>query len=180
MKIYLSKLGTYLLHYIAAIWAGMLVVIILKIPFDLISPGNLLHERIFAVISQLIGSSIYLFISFKKLGYKNSGINLKETVICTSVIFVFQQIITAFITSAIHTNAYLSHFTGGASTLAQAVFLGSNEANIIDGIVQNIPTWSYHVFMLLICFIIYIPIMLLGEHIGAKNRLRDRNELGIQ
>lgn len=180
MKVYYSKFGTYLLYYIAAIWVGMIAVMLSVIPLRLISSTSLLTERLFESIAQFISSAIFLFVMMKKLGYKNGKSDFKKTIICTGTVFILQQIITFGITHIFNTDAYLPHFTGGASTLAKAVFLGDAEAMKLDVVVQGVPVWSYHLFMLLLCTLIYIPAMIYGERCGAKKRTSERKDLGLE
>ncbi len=180
MKSYLSKIGSYFISFFGAMWVGVLAVIILKIPFDMITDSSLLGGRIFQGILLTIFPATFLLFTMKKKGYKDAELNLRETVICMSAVFLIQQLFSCII-------GYAIYMAGGAIHIAEAIFLKDAQAMyensstfpLLASTVIGVPFWAYHLLMLAINIFILFPTVVAGKKIGVKKRLKERAELNL-
>lgn len=180
MKTYYSKIGSYLLSFFASLWVGVLAVIILTIPFDMIIDAGNLGNRLFQGLSLTIFPALFLFVSMKKKGYKSAELNLRETVVCMCIVFIMQQILSFVI-------GYAIYLSGGAVDISQAIFLKDSAAMyenetvfpLLASTAKDVPLWSYHILMLGIDALVMLPAVITGKNTGVKKRLSERNELNL-
>ena len=181
MKSYISKATSYLFPFFGSMWIGVLAVILLKIPFDLISDSGFLGGRIFQVIMLTLFPAVFLFFSMKKKGYKTAESNVNETVICMCIVFLIQQLLCYVI-------GYAIYLAGGAVHLAEAIFLNNAQAMYEDvstfpllaHTVIGVPLWAYHLLMAVIDILIFLPIIIAGKSVGVKKRMKERIALNLQ
>lgn len=180
MKTYCSKISSYLLCFFASLWVGVIAVIILTIPFNMIIDSGVLSGRLFEGVSLTIFPAVFLFFSMKKKGYKSAELNLRETVFCMCIVFVVQQILSFVI-------GYAIYLSGGAIHLSQAIFLNDSVAMyenesvfpLLASTAKDVPLWSYHIIMLVINAFAMMPAVIAGKNAGVKKRMNERKELDL-
>lgn len=167
MKNILSKTGIYLIDFVAAMWVGILAVLLTITLYRLTAEPTILQDRIFWTILQTLGTVGWLFFSAWKIGYKQKRFTLPAVVIPAIVAFIVQALLV-----------YPTHFAvytaGPTNLLADAIYWGNREFYWERWV--EVPLTLR--FGLLIAFdILYLAAMIAGEYIGAKKRQKDRAEL---
>lgn len=181
MKKIFSEIGSYLISFFAAMWIGVLAVIILKIPFDMMTDSDILSGRLFQGLLLTFSPAVFLFFAMKKKGYKAAEPNIRETAVCMGVVFLIQQLFSYVI-------GYAIYISGGAINLAQAIFLKGSAVvyendtvfPLLASTAQDVPLWSYHLLMLATDIFIIFPAVAAGKNAGVKKRLKERAELNLE
>lgn len=172
MKTYCSKLGIYLLDFIAAILIGFLFQYVASLIVSLIIEMNQLAARIIKATLFFLATTAWLFFSSRTIGYKSKEFKLVAILIASALVFAIQQILAPIF-------HYAEYVSGGALDLTYAVFL-KNEPLFVDHktfIAEGVPQWGFHVIMLIIDVVFYLPAIIAGEHFGVKKRLKERDAL---
>lgn len=164
MKSYLTKLGTYALDYIAAMWVGILVFMAALYPIKLIFELTPLAERIVSTLLCAVGTTVWLFISAHKIGYKSKVFKRSAVIAAVLTVFALQQVL-AVVTD------YVIYIASTTNYLAQAVWFG----NSVTG--SEPPDLVKHLCLLALDALLFIPAILAGEYLGAKKRQKDRDAL---
>lgn len=172
MMKYFKSFGTYFLAFIGATWLGIPVAVFGKLPILLAVEISTRASRILEGVLYIIVGCLVLFFSARMVGYKSREYRPIVTVLSMAAVFAVQQVL-----SPIFHNA--EYIAGGALKLTYAIFLGNKPifAEAPDFIVAGVPGWGYHVVMLVLALIFYLPAVLCGEYLGRKKREKDRLEL---
>lgn len=181
MKVYLKNTKSYLFPFFGAMWIGVLAVILMIIPFDMISDSGLVGKRICEGVLLTVFPAVFMFFAMKRKGYKEAQFNVIEIIICMSIVFLIQQLLCYVI-------GYAIYLAGGAVHFAEAIFLKSAQAMYEDvatfpllaHTTIGVPLWSYHLLMLAVDFLILLPTVIAGKRIGVNKRLKERKELNLQ
>lgn len=181
MKAYLKNTKSYLFPFFGAMWIGVLAVILMIIPFDMISDSGLLGKRICEGILLTVFPAVFMFFVMKRKGYKEAQFNAIEIIICMSIVFLIQQLLCYVI-------GYAIYLAGGAVHFAEAIFLNGSQAMYEDvstfpllaHTTIGVPLWSYHLLMAAVDFLILLPTVIAGKSIGVNKRLKERKELNLQ
>lgn len=164
MKNYFTKLGTYALDYIAAMWVGILVLFIALYPIELIVELTPLAERIVRASLCTVGTTVWLFISAHRIGYKSKAFKFPTVIAALLTLFVLQQVLSVV-------TDYVIYIAGATNDLAEAVRFG----NRVTGL--EAPGYVKYLCLLALDLLLFIPAVLTGEYLGARKRQKDRDAL---
>lgn len=164
MKAYFTKLGTYLIDFVAAMWMGILVFCIAIYPIKLMFDLTPLAERIVSTLLCAVGTTVWFFISAYKIGYKSKHFRCSTVIAAMMTVFVLQQVL-AVVTD------YVIYIASTTNYLAEAVWFGNRVTN------SEPPEWVKYLCMLALDVLLFIPAILAGECLGAKKRQKDRDDL---
>lgn len=169
---YFKNFGTYLIAFIGAMWVGILAAAWIPIPIEIAFETNTLADRIIQGVLYIVVGCLMLFFSARTVGYKSREYSPIVTVVSMAAVFAVQQAVSPIFRHA-------EYISGGGSVLTKLIFLGNNPAfaEAPDFIVAGVPQWGYHVVMLAIALVFYLPAVLCGEYFGRKKREKDRREL---
>ena len=172
MKKVFSKFGGYLLDFIAALLIGFLIQFVVSLVVLPIVEMNQFAARIMKAIVFILVTTVWLFLSARTIGYKNKEFKLVVSLISAILVLVVQQILSPFF-------HYAEYVSGGALQLTYAVFLKNDPMFVESGtfLADGVPRWGFHIIMLIIDIVFYIPAIIAGEHFGVKKREKDREEL---
>lgn len=172
MKNIFSKFGTYILDFIAAILIGMLVETFAPLPILLAADLSTLSTRVIKAAFFIIVTTAWLFFSARTIGYKSKETNIRGLLVSIILIFALQQVLSPLFN-------YAEYISGGVLALTYAIFLGNDPfISAADShLASDVPIWGYHVVMLAVALVFYLPAIITGEYLGVKKREKDRNEL---
>ena len=170
MKKYLSAFGSYLLSFVAALLMGIVALVLAGLPFSFLRK-NLLAYNLGLGVVVAVAASAWIFYAFYKRGYKRKAPPLPQSLILFSLVILVQQIAT-FLTGLSY--GYAPTTAGAASFLADAVFLGNAAA---DDLTASVPVWGYHLMMVGLAVVCYLPALIGGQTLGARKREKERVDL---
>lgn len=172
MKKIFSKFGVYLLDLIAALLIGFLIQFIVSLVVFPIVEMSQFAARMMKAVFFVMATTVWLFFSARTIGYKNKEIHLASVLTSAILVLAIQQILSPFF-------HYAEYVSGGALQLTYAVFLKNDPifAEAPTFLAAGVPQWGYHVIMLIVDIVLYIPAIIAGEHFGVKKRQNDREEL---
>ena len=172
MKKYLVPFGTYLWSFIASLWFGLMVQLLFNLPIKFLVGTNQLALNVLGAAVFAVATSAWLFYSSYRRGYKRKALSISQLLaVFVPVIFV-QQIVACLF-------GYVSYTSGAAHDLAVAVFLQNHEVNVDPNthLIVGIPLWGYHVMMVGLALVCYLPALISGQTIGVRKRENERKEL---
>lgn len=164
MKNYLTKLGTYALDYIAAMWVGLLVCMIGLYPIEIIFELTDLAELIVRALLCAVTTTVWLFISAHRIGYKSKAFEFPTVIAALLTVFVLQQVLSVV-------TDYAIYIAGSTEYFARAVWFG----NRVTGL--EVPAHVKYLCLLALDLLLFIPAILAGEYLGSKKRRKDRDAL---
>lgn len=164
MKSYLSKFGSYLLCFEASLWIGVLGAV-LSMFLEAILTTSTKDSRILNGSLMILVAAVSLFVFLKKIGHKSGNFEPRKIIVAVVLVLIARQILGA-------ATGYVTYISGGANDLARAIYLGSEmEPNDKSQLHQ-----VFHWVMLSVDLLINLPVCLLAEYTGAKQRKRERYE----
>lgn len=169
MKAYFSKIGNYLLNFEASLWIGILGALICMIIKAIASP-SVFVSRLLQGSLMIIIAAISIFVLVKKLGYKSGELNLKHIIVAVVVIIILRQVLG-------YATGYVTYISGGCNDIARAIRFGDTELIPRDdaGFRQTM-----HCVMLCVDLFVNLPISVLAEYLGVKQRKLERLEMGVE
>lgn len=171
MKRHLSVFGSYLLSFVAALLIGIVALVFAGLPFSFLREKNPFAYNMGLAAVLAVASTAWLFYASYKRGYKRKAPPLPQSLVIFSLVILTQQIAT-FLTGLSY--GYAPTISGAATFLADAVFLGNAAA---DDLTASVPVWGYHVMMVGLALVCYLPALIGGETLGAGKREKERVEL---
>lgn len=172
MKKYLSTFGSYLLSFTASLWFGLLVQILANIPIRFLVGTNRLAQNVLDAAVFAAATSAWLFYASYRRGHKRKALLFPQLLAVFAPVILIQQIV-AFLFG------YVSYTSGAAHDLSVAIFLQNREVNVDSNthLIVGIPLWGYHVLMVGLAFVCYLPALIGGQTVGARKREKERAEL---
>lgn len=171
MKKHLSIFGSYLLSFVAALLIGIVALIPAGLPFSFLRGKNPFAYNMGLAVVLAVAATAWLFYASYKRGYKRKALPLLQSLVVFGFVILVQQIAT-FLTGLSY--GYAPTTAGAATFLADAVFLGNTAA---DDLTVSVPVWGYHVMMVGLAVVCYLPALIGGQTLGARKREKDRVEL---
>ena len=163
MKFSFGRAFDVFVNYFCSIWLGLLVLVILKMPIELVVGLSVLSERIVEATLLTVGMAFALFWLFFRTGYKNKKYNIATLIMVIVVIFLLQHLVCLW------AEFYGPHFSSSAKTICEA-FIDQHE---IDPFVHPL----YNHICLAVLQVFYLPFCIFGEMAGAKRRLKNISRL---
>lgn len=160
MKKFFKHFEIHFVIFFASLAFGLLVSVLCNIPLKFIEGINI---NIGNFVTGIIGTiSILFFLSFKE-GYRFREFKFKITFLSILSLFVLQFILVAIFGHAVYisgSTVYLSRYV---------LYLVNPE--LINGkeMLENYRL----LFMILADFVVYLPIISVGEFLGAKKHKKD-------
>lgn len=173
MKKYLSTFGSYLLSFVAALLIGMVAMLITSFAIQFLKQQHRLAYNLSFAAVLAVATTAWLFYASYKRGYKRKALPLPRLFVVFALVILVQQIAT-FLNGLAYPGTCPPTISGAAGYLADAVFLGNTAT---DDLTASAPVWSYHVMMLALALVCYLPALIGGEYIGARKREKERVEL---
>ena len=162
MKELFAKGCSCFLALLASLWLGMLFWIV-DISGLFAENGSLL-EMLVQCIIMTVATGTGMFFYAKQRGYKEGKFKLKAVILSMGIAFVIQLMYAALFSFALYT-------TGPAFCLGKWIY----------SILYEIPTKGfpdiYKLITMWLFDLIYLGIVIFGEYMGVKKRLRDRTQL---
>lgn len=171
MKKHLSIFGSYLLSFVAALLIGLVALVPAGLPFSFLRGKNPFAYNMGLAVVLAVAAAAWLFYASYKRGYKRKAPPLLQSLVVFGFVILVQQIAT-FLTGLSY--GYAPTTAGAATFLADAVFLGNAAA---DDLTVSVPVWGYHVMMVGLAVVCYLPALIGGETLGGRKREKDRAEL---
>lgn len=172
MKKQISLFSPYLLNFVGSLWLGVLATVLASIPLRFAVGNNPLAENLWISVFFAAAMTAWLFLSSYRRGYKKKALPLPKLSLFMAILFLLQQIFAYIF-------GYVYYMAGAATHLSLAIFLGHNPAvyDLKTHLAEGVPLWGYHVLMLALMLVLYVPAMVGGEYVGSKRREKDRAEL---
>lgn len=172
MKKHLSTFGAYLWSFVASLWFGLMVQLLANIPIKFLVGTNRLAQNVLDAVVFAAAMSAWLFYSSYRRGHKQRALPFSQLLAVFASVILVQQII-AFLFG------YVSYTSGAAYNLSVAVFLQNHEVNVDQNthLIVGIPLWGYHVMMLSLAVVCYLPALIGGQIVGARKREKEREKL---
>ena len=175
MKKYLSTFGSYLLSLVAALVIGVVAMAITSFAIQFLKQQHRLAYNLSFAAVLAVATTAWLFYAAYRRGYKRKALPLPRLLVVFALVILVQQLVT-FLNGLAYPGTCPPTIAGAAGYLADAVFLG-NAAAAADDLTASAPVWSYHVMMLALALVCYLPALIGGEYIGARKREKERVEL---
>ncbi len=160
MKNFLKHFETHFVIFFAALAFGLLVSVLCNIPLKFMEGINV---NIGNFVTGIIATISTLFILSFKEGYHFKEFKIKIIILSILTLFILQFILVAIFGHAVY-------ISGPTVFLARYVLAVVNP-ELINGkeMLENYRL----LFMLLADFVVYLPIILFGEFLGAKKHKKD-------
>ena len=175
MKKHFSIFGRYLLSFIAALLIGLVALVPAGLPFSFLRGKNPFAYNMGLAVVLVIAVTAWLFYASYKRGYKRKALPWPRLLVVFALVILVQQIAT-FLNGLAYPGTCPPTISGAASFLADAVFLGNTAAGTGE-LNASAPAWGYHVMMVGLAILLYLPALIGGEALGSRKREKDRAEL---
>lgn len=169
-KVYFKKSVEYIAMFLLCCWVGILCTMIGQYIPDMFS-ASVLTSRIFKLIFDTVSISVFLYVFSHQIGYRNKNFNLKLSLISSCVLIIFQQILAPLFD-------YAPYISGSAYRLATLIYYGGKQTyDALSNIGDPIPSLIQHLCMTAIMIFVFVPTIVVGEHIGKKMRIKHEQQL---
>lgn len=175
MKKHLSTFGSYLLSFVAALLIGIVALVPAGLPFSFLRGKNPFAYNMGLAVVLAVAATAWLFYASYKRGYKRKALPLPQLLIVFALVILVQQIVT-FLNGLAYPGTCPPTISGAATFLADAVFLGNTAAGTGE-LTASAPVWGYHVMMVGLAVVCYLPALIGGEALGTRKREKERAEL---
>ncbi len=150
------------INYIASLFAGILLEVILIYPLEILFQPSVLAERIMRAILLVVGSASCLVFMSARDSYKSRKAELLYVLPTFGVVLSVQHIVCFL------KEFYGPHYSSAAKDIARALYFGNAETLSVE----TPPVGLIHLCLLALQVIIFIPSVVSGRLIGANRYKR--------
>lgn len=167
MKRVLSQFIIHLVHYIAAIWIGILAAFIAPLICNLfVSKPTPTGTGIISGIALTAGTLVWLFILSKRMGYEERELRLAHELPAVGAVFALQAVLASPM-------GFVPYITGPVSYFAQAIHFGDQDLELLEN--TSLPLFLC-VWLLIAFDLLCMTAIFTGQRIGMIKRQKDRNK----